>query len=91
MKTIHKYKLEIKDRQRLELPKNARVLTIQMQNKDLCLWAIVDTSNEYTPRYFHIVGTGNEVPENVKYITTVQDERFDLASYVWHIFEEFES
>lgn len=84
MKTIWKFNLELYDTQAIEIPIGARPLTVQMQNGELCLWAIVDSTAEKTRCYVHIIGTGNPVPPNVdeyRYINTVQD-----GAFVWHVF-----
>lgn len=84
MKVIYKYPLEITDNQVIELPKDSGVLTVQMQNNQLCLWALVDT--EQTQRQqvpVKVFGTGNPVDFTGpwQYVSTVQERIF-----VWHIF-----
>lgn len=84
MKTIYKYKLELKDKQTIKLPIGAEILTIQMQDGVFQLWALVSESasshNEHT---FFIYGTGFPIPnpEKLEYITTLQ------RGGVWHIFK----
>jgi hypothetical protein len=84
---IYKYILKFEDEQYLKLPKLAEVLTVQMQNDELALWAIVNpTQSEFDLRIFEIYGTGNPFPSvgmsERKYISTVQNNKF-----IWHIFE----
>lgn len=86
MKTIHKWQLEITDRQVLKMPCRPMILTVQIQSGILCLWAKVDTdepTKEYTVLIF---GTGNELPVSgwgYGYIGTIQQ-----YGGVWHVFIE---
>lgn len=87
MHLIFKYPLEITDVQRIDMPSGADVLSAQVQNGVLCVWAIFDQrfSQMLERRTFYIVGTGNPIPdEYVKgnlFVGTVQ-----RVSFVWHIF-----
>ena len=42
MKTIWKYPLRIRDWVRLEMPRGAEILCVQVQGLTPCLWALVD-------------------------------------------------
>lgn len=89
MKTIWKFNVKITDSQEIEMPKGAKVLTVQMLAGHINLWAIVDTDAEKVKRTFHVYGTGNPLPEidlmrqTRSYVGTVQQAEF----YVWHVFE----
>ena len=88
MMKIFKYPLAITEIQIVELPVGSRILTFQLQNNQLFMWAIVDPSISTYPYKVHIFGTGEEVPDMNKlvYIATVQQ---DIGvNYVWHIFME---
>ena len=83
MKTIWKYPLLGIDRQRIRLPKDAQILSVQMQGKELCVWALVTPLNEPEVRYIEIFGSGVMIPSAARtYLGTVQD-----SGFVWHIFE----
>ena len=86
MITIYKYPLDIIDMQKIYMPRGAKILTVQMQGKQLCLWAEVDTKNQLDARRIAIVGTGSPAPEFLvgysQYISTVQERTF-----VWHVYE----
>jgi hypothetical protein len=81
--------------QTIELPFYAEMLTIQEQRDKLVMWCIVDTEDELEPRTFHVVGTGNPMPEPeweewpimLAYVSTVQTKGGRL---VWHVFLEIE-
>ena len=82
MKTIYKYILDSQDCT-LQLPKGSELLTVQLQNENLILWVLVNpNTNESEERHICIVGTGWDVEDNMKYITTYMDGYF-----VWHVFE----
>lgn len=55
----------------LEMPKNAKPISVGVQNKQICLWAEVSKKNELETREFYIFGTGAKCPENGTYIGTV--------------------
>lgn len=86
MITIWKYSLKLDDKVKLEMPKGAQILTVQMQGITPYLWALVDTESKKEERTFFIFGTGTSNPRlgfELNYIGTFQ-ERF----FVWHVFEE---
>ncbi len=49
---IWKYTIEIVDLQFIEMPIGAKILTAQMQNGDLQIWAIVDELKEKVYNYY---------------------------------------
>jgi hypothetical protein len=82
MKTIYKYPLTLSDNP-ISMIKGAEILTVKLQNGTPTLWALVDT-NEYLEesRLIVIRGTGHNIEDNAKHITTYMDDPF-----VWHVFE----
>ena len=83
MKQIWKFPLETTDSQKIEMPVDAEILTVQLQNGVPCIWAIVNTdapTNEY--REILIFGTGHDVENQSEYIGTYQ-----LGCLVFHAFE----
>lgn len=85
MKTIHKFGPLKQGENKVLMRQGAQILTAQIKDVDLYLWALVDTDAKQQERVFDIVGTGQDLGEfeNRTYITTVQDYGF-----VWHIFEK---
>ncbi len=83
---IWKYKCSW-DFQDIEMPAGAEILTAQIQNNEIYLWALFSPSNAVQNRRFRAIGTGQEITEPLvikdNYIATVQDD----YGYVWHIFE----
>lgn len=87
MKTIWKFTLKPDTITHLEMPKEAKILTVQAQNNDVCMWAIVDTDNAIEERKFEIYGTGHNLPEAIlhqEYIGTLQ---LYNGTLVFHLFE----
>ncbi len=88
MKTIWKYILKSEDEQIIEMPRGAEILTVQLQNHALCLWAIVYEHVPKTPRKIIIYFTGEEITKdknNLKYIGTCQ---LSDGKIIVHVFEE---
>ena len=82
MKTIYKYPLEFDKVQQIELPIDYEMLSAQVQNEKICLWAKVSSTLHKVKRSIYIYGTGTEIQEdNLSHIGTVQD-----GIYVWHVF-----
>jgi len=86
MKTIWKFPFETTDMFRVAMPKNSKILDIQVQDGIPCMWALVDTDSIKHNRAFFIHGTGHEVSQvdDKKYIGTYQERG---GSLVWHVFE----
>jgi hypothetical protein len=87
MKTIFKYQLGFDEKQYVSLPKDAKILTVQVQKNNPCLWTLVDTENEIEKRRIEIYGAGHEIPNDGmerKYISTSQ--MYD-GDFVFHVFE----
>ena len=79
IKQIWKYKFNYG----IEMPLDAKILTIQTQDGEPTIWALVNPNNELEIRNFRIVGTGNPFDDtNYTYIGTFQD-----GPFVWHLFE----
>lgn len=83
-KTIYKYPLKITDVQEIELPVDYQILSAQLQNGVINLWALVDPCVRKYKITILIHGTGHPLAsfENKKFISTVQQ-----GPLVWHIFE----
>lgn len=90
MYTVWKYPLTINDTFKIEMPKDAVILSVQMQNGYPCMWAHVNPGNKpFDLRHFQIVGTGNEAPppgEIKQFIGT-----FQTGPFVFHLFEKGEN
>lgn len=84
-RTIYKYPLELEHLQGVTMPKDATILTVQVQRGVLCLWALVNPEAPPQLREIEIFGTGLPIQEWTRsYIGTVQMQEGMLA---WHVFE----
>lgn len=86
MITIHKFELQVTDLQKIKMPVRRRVLTAQVQNGTICLWAQVDTESDMEEREVSIIGTGNPLPENHEEYTYLTSVQMRGGLFVWHIF-----
>lgn len=83
---ILKYSLEITDRQTIQMPDFAKILTVQIQNGIPQLWALVDEAHPRVNRIIRTYGTGRSIDRPIsKYIGTYQTDRF-----IFHVFDETE-
>ena len=84
MSVIYKFPLRVTDEQTINMPTGAKILSVQFQNDQLCVWARIDNEYFKSKRTFLIVGTGHRFPDDGRqYIGTVQQ-----GPFVWHVFEE---
>lgn len=85
-KQIWKYELRIGFCNKINIPKNSRNLSIQIQNNKPCLWVLVNPENEVETRTFITYGTGWDMEDTDKemYLGTVL---VDNGKYAWHVFE----
>lgn len=85
---VHKYYIPFRDEFHLLLPQDAKILSFQVQKRNLFIWCLIDEIMPVLSRKFILVVTGNEIsiPEfKLFYIDTIQDGEF-----VWHLFEVIE-
>lgn len=86
MRTIHKFTLEEVDRQEIQMPVDAKVLCLQVQDGIPRIWARVNTDIDVKEfRTFLTFGTGHPMPiKDMDYIGTYQVASGRL---VFHVFE----
>lgn len=82
---IWKFPIGIVDLQNLLMPEGAEILTAQVQEGGLFLWALVNPAAPAQRRVIEILGTGFEIADaERKHIATAQ---MADGSLVWHVFE----
>lgn len=82
MKTVWKYALKLNDTQEIDMPGGAEILHAGLDpSGDLHMWAKVDTNRAVETRTVHIRDTGNELPPDVRHVSTVL-----TGEFVWHVF-----
>lgn len=91
MKTIYKYTLTgNKPRRKIYAP-ITKILCVQVQNEEVCLWAEVDTEQEDRVIDVLLVGTGwnlDEVKDIFKYYTYIGTVQQHML--VWHCYYRVE-
>jgi hypothetical protein len=83
MLTVWKYPLPPVELIELDMPHGARVLTVQKQGTNICMWALVNPAHELERRGFQIIGTGHEIESVGEYVGTFQVEG---GAFVFHVF-----
>lgn len=87
MKTIWKYEIE-PGKNKILMPAWSQVLSVQVQQGKVCMWAMVDTKTEKKERIFYTYATGQKIDkDNLVFIGTFQVEEETL---VFHLFEKIE-
>jgi hypothetical protein len=92
-KTIWKFEMEIDDTQVINMPKGAEILSIQLQNNEPVIWALVNPEEpDKEPRQFEMFGTGYLIPCDIsinrKFLGTIQPIGIGSSfSFAFHIFE----
>jgi len=83
--TIWKFNLRVDDVQKIAMPKEAKILTVQIQGELPCIWALVDPRNLDTNRIIQIAGTGHDLSKRIMgdYIGTFKYDGF----LVFHVFD----
>jgi len=84
---IWKYELEVTDQQIIAMPLDAKILTVQTQHDQPCLWVAVIPTNVKVQRKIRVAGTGHTILTTNGYIGTFQQLGGNL---VWHVFDEGE-
>lgn len=88
MATIYKYTLQ-PGRTVLDLPAEAKPLTVQMQHGQPCMWVLLDLAQPPVRRIFDVYGTGHGMPADPgRYVATFQMEG---GALVWHVFEAYKT
>ena len=83
MKTIWKYALDLDRGLAFDMPKDAEILDVQLQDTNPVMWAVVDPDAPLERRQFAIVGTGGPITfDAYEHVATYQD-----GPDVWHILE----
>jgi len=89
MDRVFKYKLNLADRQTLQLPRASSILSVMEQHNNIVLYALVDDENaehnDVEAVELFIVGTGQPFmyADESEFIGSVSTYDGDL---VWHIF-----
>jgi hypothetical protein len=86
MTTIWKFPIEITDRQELNMPGEAKILSVGLDPSGVpCVWAMVQPGKTERRFHVHIVGTGNPAESAVgqRFVGS-----FVQGPFVWHVFTD---
>ena len=86
MKTIYKFVIEVSGKQSIKIPKNAVILSAQIQHETLCLWVELDDREPVSDRDIYVFGTGHGIDPSldIHFIDTVQLMGGDLIFHVYY-------
>lgn len=88
MQTIWKFPFELTDKFTIDMPKGAKVLTVQVQNEHPCIWALVNDKAPVEKRTFSLVGTGTSANHITAHWRHVGSCQLQDGALVIHLFEE---
>jgi hypothetical protein len=84
MKVVYKYPVPLADEVVVEIPVFAKILRVDLQFGEPCMWALVDTDEKPSKRRFMWCGTGHSADGVGAYVGTVL---VSGGSFVFHLFE----
>lgn len=82
---VFKYQIPVEASFSVEMPEEAQILCVQLQNDEPCIWAVVDPAKPIVRRLFYIRGTGHRIAEaaEAEYVGTFQ---YEGGTLVFHLF-----
>jgi len=86
MKTIWKYKLDVEDIQRVEIPHGGKILSLQVKFGTPYIWVLVPNPEETEKDVvlFLTFGTGHLIPDSIDSYTFLGT--YQLPPLVFHVF-----
>lgn len=87
-KSVYKYSIEVTDYQSVKMPRDAKILYVQLQYNSPHLWALVDKDAPIVNRHIRIIGTGHLADDvsEVNYIGSFQ-MNINSIPLVFHVFD----
>lgn len=85
-RTVWKYQLELNHWQTIDIPRDAKILSVHMQEGTPCIWALVNPDNEKVKTEIHMLGTGLPITENIDKTTFLGTVLTYDHKFVWHFF-----
>ena len=87
MSVIWKYETEIVDYVNFDIPKEGKILSVQIQHGTTCIWVLIDPSQPKEKRYFKIAGTGHPITEPIETLDFIGTFQMVGGSLIFHLFE----
>ena len=81
---IWKYIIRTTDVIAVTMPRGAKILCVQIQREEPCIWALVDPNATIETRWLRIYGTGHPIDELGEYVGTYQ---LHNGSLIFHVFD----
>lgn len=85
-KTIWKYEIS-PEKVSIEMPKGAEILSVQIQDGNPCIWALVNPKNEPKEKVIEIFRTGHEIPCDGIVRNFIGTFQMFGGNLVFHLFE----
>ena len=86
---VYKYPFPVDDYVKIEMPRGALVLSVQVQDGAPTMWALVHPDSPKETRHFRVYGTGHEIDVNgLVYVGTFQ---LHEGRFVGHLFEDLQA
>ena len=82
MRTIYKFPFSLRHTIEIDMPQNAIVRLVECQQETPTIWAEVDDQSPRAPRQFKLLGTGNQIEDNLSHVAS-----FQMPPDVWHLYE----
>ena len=86
-KTIYKYPLITTGVQLIEMPRNTKILSLQVQHEKPCIWCLVDLKEDIKDYVFRVYGTGETVSDEQK-LSFVGTYQLYGGDFIGHVFLE---
>lgn len=85
MRTIWKYVLDVTDEQDIEVPQGSKLLSVQVQKGEVCLWVLVTNKTDTSCAKIIIHGTGHPIhyKTELEFLGTFQ---LDGGNFIGHCF-----
>jgi hypothetical protein len=84
-RVIYKYEVPPLNNSTVEMPAGSKILWLDLQDRNICVWASVDLESEAVEREFTIIGTGHQEPAG-EYVGSFQE-----GGFVGHVYVDPES
>ena len=70
------------------MPRSARILDVQVQHGEVCIWALVDPDEGNETRHFSVFGTGHEIHDSDHAYIYIGTFQLEGGALVFHLFED---
>ncbi|HEY6143710.1 MAG TPA: hypothetical protein VIV55_09900 [Flavobacterium sp.] len=86
--TIHRYPLQLKTgKQGIVMPEGAELLTVQIQDRNPVLWALMNPFNKKIERFFQLFQTGEAICSNNNEYVYISSFQLVKQGASFHVFE----